>query len=74
MTTATSGTACNATGTRNPGKSRTRILFLLAGGVTLLGVTLRPLTRPRRLAARSRAHRRKKRWFQPRTAPPTTAD
>ena len=40
MTTATNGTACNATGTGSPGQSRTRILFLLAGSATLLGVLL----------------------------------
>lgn len=40
MTTATNGTACNATGTRNPGATRARILSLLAGSVTLIGVLL----------------------------------
>jgi len=40
MTTATNGTACSATGTRNTGETKTRILFLLAGTVTLIGVLL----------------------------------
>ena len=40
MTTATNGTVCRATGTRKPGGNKTRILFLLAGSVTLIGVLL----------------------------------
>jgi len=40
MTRATNGTACGAAGIRDPGEPRTRILFLLAGSVTLIGVLL----------------------------------
>lgn len=40
MTTATNGAACNTAGTGNPGATRARILFLLAGSVTLIGVLL----------------------------------
>ncbi len=45
MTTATNGTACSATGTGNPG-ARSRILFLLAGSVTLIGVLLSAMVSP----------------------------
>jgi hypothetical protein len=39
MTAAVSGTAC-AAGTRNSGATKFRILFFLAGTVTLIGVLL----------------------------------
>ena len=46
MTTATNGAAWDTTGTGNPGARRTRILFLLAGSVTLIGVLVSAAVSP----------------------------